>query len=230
LNKERISKYVEIVEYIVEDLEKRYKLEGKTEEIFKLAKAYVKDSKYYLETGDIETSGLCIAYAEGLLDALRIQGVIDFEWPKKVPREKPKVLIGGTFDILHPGHVYLISEAAKLGKVYVIVSRDSTVKKVKNREPINDETQRLFMIKHVKGVYEALLGDKHDMYKSVLKVKPDIIVLGPDQKFNEDELKRELKKRGLENIKIVRVKEKMTAFKHNSTTGIIEEIVRRYCK
>jgi len=39
-----------------------------------------------------------------------------------------KVLIAGTFDLIHPGHIYLINEAAKLGDVYVIVATD------KNRE------------------------------------------------------------------------------------------------
>ena len=37
---------------------------------------------------------------------------------------KKKVLIAGTFDILHPGHIYLIQEAAKLGDVYVVVATD----------------------------------------------------------------------------------------------------------
>ncbi len=39
-----------------------------------------------------------------------------------------KVLIAGTFDLIHPGHIFLINEAAKLGDVYVIVATD------KNRE------------------------------------------------------------------------------------------------
>ncbi|MHA1472399.1 MAG: adenylyltransferase/cytidyltransferase family protein, partial [Promethearchaeota archaeon] len=37
-------------------------------------------------------------------------------------------MVAGTFDILHPGHLYLINEAAKMGDVYVIVATD------KNRE------------------------------------------------------------------------------------------------
>ena len=44
-------------------------------------------------------------------------------------------MIFGTFDLLHPGHFFVLEEAAKRGDVTVVVARDSTVKRIKNRPP-----------------------------------------------------------------------------------------------
>ena len=49
---------------------------------------------------------------------------------------RKKVLIAGTFDILHPGHTFLINEAAKLGDVYVIVATDINRTKYSGQAPI----------------------------------------------------------------------------------------------
>jgi FAD synthetase len=47
------------------------------------AKAYLEDAKYYREKKKFEVSLSCVAYCEGLLDALRLLGVVNFEWPKR---------------------------------------------------------------------------------------------------------------------------------------------------
>ena len=73
-----------------------------------------------------------------------------------------KVMATGTFDLLHPGHGIYLNEAKKLGgkdaKLYVVIARDSTVEKRK-RYPIVGEQQRLELIKMIKGVDEAYLGN-----------------------------------------------------------------------
>jgi len=113
-------------------------------------------------------------------------------------REK-RVVVAGTFDIIHPGHIHLIKEATKLGKVIVIVARDSTVRRIKGREPIIPERQRLEVVKNIKGVFKARLGNEDkDLLKVVEEEKPDIILLGPNQNFNEKEIEEELKKLELE--------------------------------
>ncbi|MBU0625913.1 adenylyltransferase/cytidyltransferase family protein [Patescibacteria group bacterium] len=46
--------------------------------------------------------------------------------------KKKKVMLFGTFDILHPGHEYVFSQAKNYGDcVMVVLARDVTVKKVK---------------------------------------------------------------------------------------------------
>ena len=59
-----------------------------------------------------------------------------------------KVMIAGTFDLLHTGHLSLISTASQMGEVYVIIARDSTVEKFKGQKPIMPEEQRMEIIKN----------------------------------------------------------------------------------
>ena len=44
-----------------------------------------------------------------------------------------RILITGCFDILHPGHLFLMHEAANMGDLYVIIARDSTIAKYKHQ-------------------------------------------------------------------------------------------------
>ncbi|MDR0911991.1 MAG: FAD synthase [Methanobrevibacter sp.] len=117
------------------------------------------------------------------------------------------VMATGTFDILHPGHGLYLEKAKELGgsdaKLVVVVALDSTVQKRK-RIPIVDENQRLEMIKMLKPVDEAFLGNNGDMFDIVKKIKPDIIAIGNDQDFNIEKLKDNLKDRGIE-AKVKRV-------------------------
>ncbi len=109
-----------------------------------------------------------------------------------------KVMVAGTFEILHPGHIYLFKEASKLGKVYVVVSRDENVRKFKKREPIVGEKQRLEVVKSIKYVHKAILGNPgENLFEIIKKIKPDVILLGPDQKVNEEELRDFLSKNGI---------------------------------
>lgn len=138
-----------------------------------------------------------------------------------------KVMATGTFDILHMGHIYYLKEAKKLGdKLVVVVARDSTVRKLKH-EPINPEKTRLELIKELKVVDEAYLGNKEDMYKTVEKIKPDIIAIGYDQIHDEEKIKSELKKRDL-NSKVVRLSEYKCGSDLDGTRKIINKIISAY--
>ncbi|MHA1321068.1 MAG: adenylyltransferase/cytidyltransferase family protein, partial [Promethearchaeota archaeon] len=84
-----------------------------------------------------------------------------------------KVLVAGTFDIIHPGHLYLINEAAKMGDVYVIVATDKNRKIYSGETPIIPEDQRLEVIKSIKNVKEARLGrSDNDTLKTVEEINP----------------------------------------------------------
>lgn len=113
----------------------------------------------------------------------------------------------GTFDIIHPGHGYYLQESKKLGgkdaKLVVVVARDSTVISRK-RVPIVNEEQRLEVVKMLKPVDEAYLGSDTDMFKTVEKIKPEIISIGPDQNFDLQWLSHELEKRNLQT-KVIRI-------------------------
>jgi FAD synthetase len=49
---------------------------------------YLHDAKYYKSNGKFETSLTSVAYCEGLLDALRLIGAVEFEWPTKKEDKK----------------------------------------------------------------------------------------------------------------------------------------------
>lgn len=116
-----------------------------------------------------------------------------------------RVMATGVFDIIHLGHLHYLEESKKLGdELVVVVATDSNVRKRKH-EPITPEKMRLELVESLKPVDRALLGKEGgDMYGVVEEVRPDIITLGYDQPFSEENLERELAKRGLK-VEVVRM-------------------------
>jgi len=135
-----------------------------------------------------------------------------------------KVVLTGVFEILHPGHILFLQEAKKLGdELTVIIGRDKRLEKSK-RKPVIPEDHRLEVLRGIKGVDRAILGDEDDIFKPIMQIKPDIIALGKNQHFDEDELKRELERRGLDT-KVVRLN-KFREGGLNSSGKIIEAIIK----
>jgi len=101
-----------------------------------------------------------------------------------------KVLIGGTFDIIHPGHLQLINQARQLGdRLIIVIARDRNVIKAKGRPPHFNEQKRLENLTNLLAKigklknYQIILGDLADPYQVVLKEKPQLVALGYDQQF-----------------------------------------------
>ncbi len=223
---ERLRRYISSLEKALQEIEivapdRRY--EDSARGVVDLAKRYFEDAKYYRDKGDALTGIVNVAYAEGLLDALRLMGFAKFSWRRS--GEEKKVFVGGTFDIIHPGHIELLKFASRYGRVYVAVSRDSNAEKIKGRRPINNEYDRLRVIKAIRYTYDAFLGDERDFIKSVERVRPDIIVLGPDQFVSPEELRNRLSERGLGDIEIIKFPKRIEPY---SSTEIIRRIVREY--
>jgi cytidyltransferase-like protein len=108
------------------------------------------------------------------------------------------VMAGGTFDILHPGHVETLSEAKNMGDVLVVsIARNKTVQKNKQRQPLHDEELRKGLVSALSCVDAAILGSETDIFETVELLRPDIIVLGYDQAHSEEAIRKELNKRGL---------------------------------
>ena len=55
--------------------------EDKIKGIIESARQYLNDAKYYEKENKLETSLVSVSYCEGLLDALRLLGVVEFTWP-----------------------------------------------------------------------------------------------------------------------------------------------------
>lgn len=116
-----------------------------------------------------------------------------------------KVLAFGTFDILHEGHIYFLKNAKAFGDLTVVISRDKTVKEIKNKLPVNDEKKRLNNVKKLNIANNVILGYIKNKYKVIQKIKPDIICLGYDQKHFVGGLEKELKRLKLKT-KVIRLK------------------------
>ena len=135
-----------------------------------------------------------------------------------------RVMATGVFDLLHPGHVYFLNEAKKLGEeLVVVVARDQTARRLKH-EPYVPETIRRQMVEALKPVDRAILGSATDIYSTVTNVKPDIIALGYDQAFDAAEVEAECRRRGVD-VKVVR----LGALPHDNiaTRKIVERILER---
>lgn len=135
-----------------------------------------------------------------------------------------KVMVFGTFDIVHPGHISFFKQAKKYGDyLIVVVGRDKTVKKIKGRTPKHSEKIRLKKIKKVELIDKVILGYLGNPYKIIQKYKPDIICLGYDQNSFVGELPDALKKYKIKS-KILRLKPfKPEIYKSSKLTGLFKK-------
>ncbi len=105
------------------------------------------------------------------------------------------VLSGGVFDIIHPGHISTLNAAKALGDVLVVVvATDNTSEKMKKRKPLHSQEQRQELVNSLSMVDLCLIGQEAGLFKTVNRVRPQIIALGYDQvhqeKFITDGCKR----------------------------------------
>jgi hypothetical protein len=88
MNAERLAeKYIASAEHVLDELKVSAVCVntdvGDIEEVVGSAKAYLEDAKYYGDKREFEVSLTSVAYCEGLLDALRLLGMVKFEWPTR---------------------------------------------------------------------------------------------------------------------------------------------------
>ena len=115
------------------------------------------------------------------------------------------VMCAGTFDTVHPGHLFYLSEAKKYGdKLIVVVARDDTSESFKGKKPIHDEKERLEKVRTLEIVDEAVLGHHGNIFDVIEEIKPDVICLGYDQNVQKNQLEEELRKRGLK-AEVIRI-------------------------
>lgn len=122
-----------------------------------------------------------------------------------------KVLVGGRFNILHPGHVYFLEKAKSLGDfLVVVIAHDATIRKQKKflLFPARERKKLLESLSFVdKVVIGYPIGGEEGYLKMVRKEKPAIIALGYDQKINISRLHKQIASLGL-NVKVVTITEK----------------------
>ncbi|WP_232703125.1 FAD synthase [Halobacterium wangiae] len=107
------------------------------------------------------------------------------------------VLAQGTFDVLHPGHVdYLEQAAARGDELHVIVARSENV--THKPSPVLGDEQRRRMVAALDPVDEAHVGHPSDIFVPLEEIDPDVVVLGHDQHHDEADLAAALDAHGLD--------------------------------
>jgi D-beta-D-heptose 7-phosphate kinase/D-beta-D-heptose 1-phosphate adenosyltransferase len=96
-----------------------------------------------------------------------------------------KIIVNGTFDIVHRGHIELLNYAKGLGDwLLVCIDTDRRVKELKGEtRPINNQYDRQFMLQNLQAVDAVRFFDSAEELEEICKAyKPDIMVKGSDYK------------------------------------------------
>ncbi|MFC6872068.1 adenylyltransferase/cytidyltransferase family protein [Halobellus marinus] len=110
---------------------------------------------------------------------------------------RERVVAQGTFDLIHPGHVHYLSEAASMGEeLHVIVARRENV--THKEPPVLPDRQRRDVVGALDVVTAAHLGHEEDIFVPIERIDPDIIVLGHDQHHDDEALAEALAARGID--------------------------------
>jgi rfaE bifunctional protein nucleotidyltransferase chain/domain len=97
------------------------------------------------------------------------------------------VFTNGVFDVLHPGHVRYLNEAAQLGNALVVaVNSDASARRLKGAgRPFNDELDRAELIAALKCVSYVTIFDEDTPYELIKMLEPDVLVKGGDWPVDE---------------------------------------------
>jgi D-glycero-beta-D-manno-heptose 1-phosphate adenylyltransferase len=88
----------------------------------------------------------------------------------------------GVFDILHPGHIFSLSQAAKEADILVVgLNADDSVKRLKgNDRPLNNQETRALILASLLMVDAVVLFEEDTPLELITAIKPDVLVKGGD--------------------------------------------------
>ena len=130
-----------------------------------------------------------------------------------------KIIVNGTFDILHKGHISLLEYAKNLGDILLVcIDSDRRVKELKGeRRPINNQYDRTYMLTALKSVNLVwVFNSDEELIDQIKLFQPDIMVKGSD--YNGKPIV------GAEYCKEIKFMELEDGY---STTNIIQRIINR---
>jgi len=135
--------------------------------------------------------------------------------------EKKIVFTNGCFDIIHSGHVMLLSRCAEMGDVLIVaINSDDSVRRLKgNKRPVLDQMSRARIIASMYFVDMVVIFNDDTPLKLIEYIQPDVLVKGSD--YSEDEIvgSNIVKAKGGQVITI-------PLLEGYSTSSIIERIIR----
>jgi len=125
----------------------------------------------------------------------------------------------GCFDILHEGHIYSLSQAAKEADILIVgLNSDSSVRKLKgDHRPINNEHSRALLLASLLMVDIVTIFEEDTPLELIKTIMPDVFVKGGDYTIDQIAGAKEV----IENGGRVIINEIVPGF---STTGLVEKI------
>lgn len=132
---------------------------------------------------------------------------------------KKIVFTNGVFDILHQGHIFSLSQAAKEGDILIVgMNSDSSVKRLKGESrPINNEESRALLIASLLMVDAVVIFEDDTPLTLIQSILPDVLVKGGDYTVEQIAGSKEV----LENGGQVIINPIIEGF---STTSLIEQM------
>jgi rfaE bifunctional protein nucleotidyltransferase chain/domain len=97
------------------------------------------------------------------------------------------VMVNGTFDVLHPGHIALLNTARSYGDYLIVaIDTDRRVKELKgDKRPINNQNDRKIMLANLKAVdIVEFFDSKEELIKLIELYNPEVYVKGSDWKHD----------------------------------------------
>ena len=95
---------------------------------------------------------------------------------------KSIVFTNGVFDILHPGHIFSLSQAAKEADFLIVgLNSDNSVKRLKGQQrPVNNQDSRTLLLASLLMVDAVVIFEEDTPLELINSVRPDVIVKGGD--------------------------------------------------
>jgi D-beta-D-heptose 7-phosphate kinase/D-beta-D-heptose 1-phosphate adenosyltransferase len=131
------------------------------------------------------------------------------------------VFTNGVFDLLHPGHVRYLREAAALGDVLIVgLNTDGSVRRNKGQgRPITPELERAELVGALEGVSAVTLFDEDTPARIIQAVQPDVLVKGADWPADQIVGRETVEARGGRVVRIA-------VEPGHSTTAILDRVRR----
>jgi D-glycero-beta-D-manno-heptose 1-phosphate adenylyltransferase len=125
----------------------------------------------------------------------------------------------GVFDILHQGHIFSLSQAAKEGDCLILgLNADASVKRLKgDNRPVNNQDARALVLASLVMVDAVVLFEEDTPLELIKSILPDVLIKGGDYTVEQIAGSKEV----IANGGRVVINPILEGF---STTGIIEQI------
>ncbi len=155
---------------------------------------------------------------------LIIQKIINIEQAKHSAAQwringKTIAFTNGIFDILHEGHIYSLSQAAKEADYLIVgLNSDASTKRLKgNERPVNAQQSRAMVLASLIMVDAVVIFEEDTPLELIKTIMPDVLVKGGDYTIDQIAGAKEIIANGGKVI----INQTLEGF---STTGIIKKM------